>query len=669
MSVPKSVLKQAKELALKLHQYNHAYYILSSPLVSDAQYDILFQELLTLEEQYPSLQFSDSPTQRVGAKISDGFSSVQHQIPMLSLSNIFDQDSLIAFNQRLLNQLKLDQALQYCCEPKLDGVAIALHYRDGILHQALTRGDGKSGEDVTQNAKTIRNLPLKLHGNFSTEIEVRGEVFMLKDQFNSYNKWAKANGEKILSNPRNGASGSLRQLDSKICSKRPLSFFAYTLYGCDYLKTQEEALNAMHQWGFPVCNLVSVVNGVSAVQNYYQKILKLRSSLNYDIDGVVIKLNHFKYQKHCGQVSRSPRWATAYKFPAEEKWTQLKKVEFQVGRTGVITPVACLDPVSVGGAIIQFATLHNKNEIERKDIRIGDTVVIRRAGDVIPEVVRVVQEKRKRTARRILFPTSCPSCQSPVLQVNTDVAIRCTAGSRCPAQRIEAIKHFASRKAMNIDGLGDKLIRLLVDQGLVHDIADLYCLDPRELIELPRMGELSVKRLLDSIESSKECRLEQFIFSLGMREVGERTALTLAQHTGSIDQLKKMNKEDLLQLPDVGPVASDSIIQFFNNEDNQSVLDRLLLENLTLDLPENPVQNAFLAGKTVVITGTLIRWGRQEAKEILESHGAKVSNSVSSKTDYLLAGSNAGSKLDKARKYEVSVINEEQLTQWLEREK
>lgn len=641
-----------------IHRYNHAYYILSDPLVSDAEYDALFQELLAIEERFPQLKTLDSPTQRVGSSVDRSFASHPHEYPMLSLSNIFSKQDLNDFHEKVMKYVT--EEVDYCCEPKLDGVALALLYEQGVLTRALTRGDGQVGEDVTSNARTIHSIPLKLSGQFPERVEVRGEVYMPRDAFDRFNESVVKAGGKPLSNPRNGASGSLRHLDSTIVAKRPLSFYAYSLHGENLsINSQHEALSLMKTWGLPINNHIALVK-LSQCQAYYENILSLRESLNYDIDGVVIKVNDFEQQIQCGRVSRSPRWATAYKFPAEKKITKLLDVQFQVGRTGVITPVACLDPVWVAGANISFATLHNQNEIERKDIRIGDFVYVRRAGDVIPEVFGVCLAKREKT-QPIEFPKRCPSCDS-ILDQTDKVAIRCVAEWACPKQRMEKIRHFCSKKAMNIEGLGQKLITQLVEENLISTPADIYTLNYDAIAKLPRMGVKSVENLRLAIEESKSIAFSKLIYALGIREVGEATAKSIAEAAGSMEHLFELKEDDLLKIDDVGPVVAQEVTQFFSNLKHQEMIYSLIKSGVKVETLQSMPQNRPLQGKKIVITGTFNSLSRTDIKERLELMGAQVVSSVSSKTDYLLAGEKPGGKLDRAQDLGIAIVDEK----WLE---
>lgn len=650
--------KQWNRLSDCLHRYNHAYYVLSDPLVTDAEYDTLFNELLAIEKKFPELRTLDSPTQRVGSSIDRAFASLPHQYPMLSLSNVFSAQELNDFHEKVIKYTQ-EPAIDYCCEPKLDGVALSLVYEKGILTRALTRGDGQVGEDVTSNARTIHSIPLKLSGDFPAKVEVRGEVYMPRDAFDRFNKKVIKAGGKPLSNPRNGASGSLRHLDPAMVARRPLAFYAYSLHGENLtVDNQYGALRLIESWGLPINNHIALVK-LSECHVYYKNILSLRNNLNYDIDGVVIKVNNFQYQKQCGRVSRSPRWATAYKFPAEQKITQLLDVQFQVGRTGVITPVACLDPVWIAGASIGFATLHNQAEIQRKDIQIGDFVYVRRAGDVIPEVYAVCLDKREET-QPIVFPQRCPSCNNS-LDKTDQIAIRCVAGWACPKQRMEKISHFCSKKAMNIEGLGKKLITQLVESNIVSTPADIYTMDFDAIAKLPRMGKKSLENLRLAIEKSKSIPLSKFIYALGICEVGEATAKNIADAAGCIECLFEWKEEDLLEIDDVGPVVALAVMQFFSNSQHQDLVHSLIRSGVSFESSKKGVLNLHLEGKKIVITGTFHSLSRSDIKVALEALGAQVVSSVSSKTDYLLAGESPGGKLRRAQALGVPIVDE----QWL----
>jgi DNA ligase (NAD+) len=659
-----SETKRIEQLRDLLRHHEYRYYVLDDPEIPDSEYDRLYRELVELERNYPDLVTLDSPTQRVGAKPLAAFAQVSHRIPMLSLDNVFSDEELAAFDKRIHDRLGNDDEIVYAAEPKLDGLAISIVYENGVLVQAATRGDGSRGEDVTQNIRTLPSVPLKLEGaDYPALLEVRGEVFMPKDGFRKLNQRALERGEKTFANPRNAAAGSLRQLDPKITASRPLSLYAYAVGAVEdgaLPDTHSEILAQLRCWNLPVCRESEVVSGVSGCVTYYEKIQTRREQLGYDIDGVVYKVNRLDLQRRLGFVARAPRWAVAHKFPAQEEITTINEVEFQVGRTGAITPVARLEPVFVGGVTVSNATLHNMDEVRRKDIRIGDRVYIRRAGDVIPEVVRVVPGRRGKT-REIHLPDKCPVCGSDIEQLEGEAIARCSGGLFCKAQRTEAIRHFASRKAMDIDGLGEKLVEQLVEQGLIDTVADIYRLKVDELAGLERMGEKSAENLVRAIGKSKQPPLARFIYALGIREVGEATAMNLATALGNLDALRRADIEALQRVPDIGPIVAEHIKNFFTQSHNLEVVEQLLDAGIVPVSPPVRVGKASLEGKTFVLTGTLAGMTRDEAKQKLQAAGARVSGSVSAKTDYVLAGENAGSKLTKAEKLGVSVISEDQL--------
>ncbi|WP_430456223.1 NAD-dependent DNA ligase LigA [Rheinheimera sp.] len=651
-----------------LNQHSYQYYVLDNPSIPDADYDALYRELQALEQQHPELITADSPTQRVGAAPLDKFGQVTHQIAMLSLDNAFEAADFQAFYQRMADRLDQQVEFSFCAEPKLDGLAVSIRYEDGVLVQAATRGDGYTGEDITSNIKTIRAIPLKLQGDYPPVLEVRGEVFMPLDGFEKMNDKARLAGDKIFANPRNAAAGSLRQLDPRITANRPLSFYAYAVGAVTdpalllNSNSHYARLQQLKSWGLPVCPEIRLVAGAESALAYHANILQRRASLAYEIDGVVLKVDDLLQQQNLGFVSRAPRWAIAFKFPAQEKTTRLLDVEFQVGRTGSVTPVARLEPVSVGGVTVSNATLHNQDEINRLGIKIGDSVIIRRAGDVIPQVVAVVLAERPQEARDILFPTACPVCGSATERVEGEAVTRCTGGLFCGAQRKEALKHFVARKAMDIEGLGDKLIEQLVDEQLVQSPVDIYRLDMPALVGLERMGEKSAMKLLAAIEQSKQSTLPRFIYALGIREVGEATALNLAQHFRSLDALRAASLDQLLEVADVGSVVAGQILHFLAEPHNQTVIDGLIAVGVQWpDIAEKAQTAQPLAGQTLVLTGTLIAMGRDEAKDKLQQLGAKVAGSVSAKTSAVIAGDNAGSKLAKAEELGVAVWTEQQM--------
>lgn len=665
-----TVRQRVRVLREEIDEHNYRYYALDNPSVPDAEYDRLLNELRRLEAEYPELIDRSSPTQRVGAPPLEAFRSVAHEIPMLSLDNAFSDEELEAFDQRLKDRLKSDAPIEYACEPKLDGIAISLLYESGVFVRALTRGDGTTGEDITQNVRTIYSVPLKLRGKALPErLEVRGEIYMPKAGFAALNEKAAAAGEKTFVNPRNAAAGSLRQLDSRITATRPLELCVYSVgvyQGEPLPEKHTDILYQLNNWGFKINPHMKVAASIKECIAYHQQLGEKRNDLPYDIDGVVFKVNNIKLQETLGFVSRAPRWAIAYKFPAQEELTELQDVEFQVGRTGTLTPVARLKPVFVGGVTVSNVTLHNKDEIERLGVCIGDTVIVRRAGDVIPQIVSVVKERRPADARAITFPDKCPVCHSPVVRIPGEAAIRCEAGLICPAQRKEAIIHFASRKAMDVDGLGDKIVEQLVDKGLVKTVADLYSLSQAEIASLDRMGDKSAANLLQALEKSKQTTLPRFIYALGIREVGEATARNLAVHFGSWQALSEANEEDLLAVDDVGPVVARFILDFFAEQENLDVVAALREKGVHWQEGEEKSGNLPLAGKTCVLTGTLEAMTRDEAGEKLRALGAKVSGSVSKKTDFVVAGPGAGSKLSKAESLGVEILNEEQLLELLE---
>ena len=661
-----SLQKQIDTLRHDLRRYEYEYHVLDNPTIPDAEYDRLFHQLKALEAAHPELITADSPTQRVGAKPLSGFAQIRHEIPMLSLDNAFSDEEFYAFVKRIEDRLiRLPEPLTFCCEPKLDGLAVSILYVNGVLTQAATRGDGTTGEDITANIRTIRNIPLQLlMDNPPARLEVRGEVFMPHAGFERLNQLALEKGEKTFANPRNAAAGSLRQLDPKITSKRPLVLNAYSIgiaEGVDLPNTHYDRLQWLKSIGIPVNPEIRLCNGIDEVLDFYRDIQNKRSSLGYDIDGTVLKINDIALQEKLGFISKAPRWAIAYKFPAQEELTRLNDVEFQVGRTGAITPVAKLEPVFVAGVTVSNATLHNGDEIERLDIAIGDTVVIRRAGDVIPQIIGVLHDRRPADARPIIFPETCPVCDSAIVRIEGEAVARCTGGLFCAAQRKEALKHFVSRKAMDIDGVGGKLIEQLVDRELIHTPADLFKLDLTTLTRLERMGAKSAENALASLEKAKHTTLARFIFALGIREVGEATALNLANHFKTLEALQNADLEALQQVPDVGEVVANRILAFWHEPHNVAVVNDLIAQGVHWETVETKevTENRF-KGKTVVLTGTLTQMGRNEAKALLQDMGAKVSGSVSAKTDFVIAGDAAGSKLTKAQELGVAVLTEEE---------
>ncbi|HBS43007.1 MAG TPA: DNA ligase [Oceanospirillales bacterium] len=657
--------QQINALREQLNEHNYNYYVLDEPAIPDAEYDRLMRELTALEQAHPQLITPDSPTQRVGGAPLGGFDEVAHERPMLSLDNAMSADEFAAFDKRVRDRLKTSDPVEYACEPKLDGLAVSLLYEAGLLVRAATRGDGQTGEDITQNVRTIRSIPLKLRGDDVPErIEIRGEVYMPLAGFEAYNERAREQGEKVFANPRNAAAGSLRQLDSAITAKRPLDFCAYSIGivsdDADLPDTHSGILQQLKVWGVPINEEMQVVSGAEAAQNFFEQLGEKRHQLSYEIDGTVFKVNSIALQEELGFVARAPRWAIAYKFPAVEQLTELLGVDFQVGRTGAITPVARLKPVHVAGVTVSNATLHNMDEIERLGVRIGDTVTVRRAGDVIPQIVGVVADRRPDDSQAIALPARCPVCDSHIERVEGEAVARCTGGLVCAAQRKEAIKHFASRQALDIEGLGDKLVEQLVSAGLIDSVGDLFSLTLEQVAGLERMAEKSAQNLLDALEKAKHTTLARFLFALGIREVGTVTAQNLAAHFGFLDRLMNASKDDLIAIRDVGDIMAEHIVNFFAEEHNREVIRQLREAGVTFDEKE-PVQadeDAPLAGKTAVITGTLSDMTRDDAKAALEALGAKVTGSVSAKTDFLVAGEKAGSKLTKAQGLGVQVLDE-----------
>ncbi|PXF62714.1 NAD-dependent DNA ligase LigA [Kangiella spongicola] len=658
-----NLVQELERLRSLINNYNYQYYVLDDPSVPDAEYDRLYRELSKLESEHPDLITEDSPTQRVGAKPDTGFAEVVHELPMLSLDNAMDSDEMKSFNRRVKERLAQSENIEYVCEPKLDGLAISLLYENGLLTRAATRGDGSQGENITLNARTIRPIPLKLRTNNPPQrLEVRGEVFMLKSAFEAINEEARNTGAKVFANPRNAAAGSLRQLDPQITAKRNLSFYAYSvgLVSDDFKLADKhyDRLEQIKELGLPVSSEVKVVEGISGCLEYYEDIAERRDSLEYEIDGVVNKVNSIALQDRLGFVARAPRWAIAHKFPAQEEITQLLGVDFQVGRTGALTPVARLEPVSVGGVTVSNATLHNMDEITRLGVKIKDSVVIRRAGDVIPQVVSVILDRRPDDAEAIEMPVECPVCGSAVERTEGEAVIRCTGGLVCSSQRNEAIKHFASRKAMDIDGLGDKLVEIFTEKGFVKSISDLYRLTKEQIAGLDRMGEKSAVNLLTALEASKTTTLPKFLYALGIREVGEVTAKNLANHFFTIDAVMNADIQDLEAVSDVGPIVAQHVKVFFENPDNRQQVKELIELGVTWPEIEAKSDDELpLKDKTYVITGSFEGISRAEIKDKLESLGAKVAGSVSKKTTALIAGEKAGSKLTKAESLGIEILD------------
>ena len=669
----KSVQEQITALRTTLHHHEYLYHVMDTPEIPDAEYDRLMVQLRELESAHPELITPDSPTQRVGAAPLAAFEQVRHEVPMLSLDNTFDEAGFLAFNKRVQDRLKSSDDLTYCCELKLDGLAVSLLYEDGLLVRAATRGDGTTGENITANVRTIHAIPLRLHGdNIPARVEVRGEVFITESGFEKLNEEARRTGGKVFANPRNAAAGSLRQLDPRITAKRPLTFFCYgfgLLEGGEMPASHWQRLQQFKAWGLPVTDRIRLAHSADEVLAFYRQIEQERPSLGFDIDGVVIKVDSQALQEQLGFVARAPRWAVAFKFPAQEQMTFVRDVEFQVGRTGAITPVARLDPVQVAGVVVSNATLHNADEIARLGLRIGDKVVIRRAGDVIPQVVNVVESERPDETREIVFPSHCPVCGSDVERVEGEVVTRCTGGLICGAQRKEALKHFVSRRAMDVDGMGDKIIDQLVEKEYVSTPADLFRLTAGKLTGLDRMGPKSAQNVVDALEKAKSTTLARFLYALGIREVGEATAANLANHFGELEKVMNADLDALIEVQDVGKVVATHVRNFMDEESNRAVI-RELTEEIGVHWPQVEVVNieeidSPFAGKTVVLTGSLSVMNRDDAKERLIALGAKVSGSVSNKTDLLIAGEAAGSKLAKAQELGIPVIDEAEMIRLL----
>ena len=661
--------KQRAELRLSelielINEHNYQYYVLDNPNISDSDYDKLFQELLNIENTYPELLTSNSPSQRVGAEPSEAFKQIKHTTAMLSLGNAFYEDDLIAFNKRICDELDLVD-IEYTAEPKFDGLAVTIHYENGNLKLAATRGDGYTGEDVTHNIKTINTIPLTISlKDLPSQFEVRGEVFMLKNDFLLLNKSQSEKGEKTFANPRNAAAGTLRQLDPSVAVKRPLRFYAYNIFSSttQITNSQAESFEILKKYKIPTTQHIKVIKGVEGMMSYYKEINNLRPSLPFDIDGVVYKVNLFKHQDNLGFVSRAPRWAIAHKFPAEEAHTELLGIDVQVGRTGSITPVARLRPVQVAGVTVMNATLHNEDELRRKDIHIGDHVVVRRAGDVVPEVVRVISEKRPQDAKKFEMPNICPSCNSILVKDKDEAVLRCVNGISCPAQKKQGLMHFVSRKAMNIDGLGEKIIDQLMDSNLLNQTSDFYRLKKEQLLSLERFAEKSADNLIKSIENSKNTSMARFIYALGIRNVGEATANDLANHFGNLNKIKQASLDQLIEVRDIGPTVAESIFKYFNSSESVNEIEQLVSlgihwQDIKLDLNKNRE----LEGQVFVLTGTLPTLKRDEAKALIMNAGGKVSGSVSKNTDYVVAGDEAGSKLEAAKKLNITIIDESKL--------
>ena len=669
MTVPIATVERAEMLRKEIRYHNHLYHSLDQPEIPDIEYDRLMRELEQLEGTFPSLISLDSPTQRVGNAPIAGFCSVKHELPMLSLDNAFGTGELHEFHKRVIDRLGLDDKhiLTYAAEPKLDGVAVSLLYKDGILVRGATRGDGTTGEDVTHNVRTIQAIPLRLIGEgYPSQLEVRGEVFMPADGFKEYNETARTIGEKMFVNPRNAAAGSLRQLDPRLTAERPLDMYAYSagvIDGGDLPKSHSEIINLLRNWGIKVCPERKVVIGVEGCLEYFENIGRRRDTLGYEIDGVVYKVDNLDFQNKLGFISRAPRWSIAHKFPAQEELTKVVNVEFQVGRTGALTPVARLKPIFVGGVTVGSATLHNIDELHRKDVRVGDTVVVRRAGDVIPEVVRVILDRRPKDTLRIQLPIECPICGSDIVRVKNEAIARCIGSLACPSQRVEALKHFVSRRALNIEGLGSKLIEQLVASNGLKTAADIFLLEKAKLRSLDRMGKKSADNLIGSINNSKSTTFARLLYALGIREVGEATAKSLAIHYGALTNLQAATKEELQLVPDVGPIVATHIQAYFAEEENLLVIERLQKYGVHW-LESDPVVTNIdgpFSGMTFAITGKLPTLTRDEAKNIIHDAGGRVVGSISNKTNYLLAGDKAGSKLVKAQNLDIAILDEGKL--------
>lgn len=661
----KKAAADIEQLRAVINDHNYKYYALDAPTIPDAEYDRLMRKLQALEAQHPELITDDSPTQRVGSAPLGDFAQVKHEMPMLSLDNVFNEEGLRDFDRRVRERLSTNDSIRYACEPKLDGVALSLLYRDGKLVRGATRGDGTTGEDITHNVRTIKSVPLRLQGSgYPRVLEVRGEVYMTRAAFDNLNQQAGERGEKLYVNPRNTAAGSLRQLDPRLTAERSLEMCCYSaghVEGGELPGSHHAILERFRDWGFRINPEMQVVDDIDACIRYYDYLFAKRTQLAYDIDGIVFKVDSVKQQRQLGFVSKAPRWACAHKFPAQEEMTTLLDVEFQVGRTGAVTPVARLEPVFVGGVTVSNCTLHNMDEVERLDVRLGDTVIIRRAGDVIPQIIAVVPEKRPAGARTVMLPEGCPVCGSTIERVEGEAVARCTGGLVCAAQRKEAIRHFASRRAMDIEGLGEKLIDQMVDAQMLKTVADIYRLEHAALAAMGRMGDKSAANLVEAIEKSKHTTLPRFLYALGIREVGEATALNLATHFADLDALLAADIDALLAVGDVGPVVAQHVADFFGNEDNLKVIADLQTAGVTWPIIERLTADAQpLLGKTWVLTGTLEGMSRDDAKAKLQQLGAKVSSSVSKKTDCVIAGPGAGSKLADAERLGVSVIDEEQ---------
>ena len=661
---------RVEKLSTLLRSHSYKYHVLDAPEIEDSEYDVLFQELLSLEEKFPELLSKASPTQRVGSKPLSGFKKITHGSQMLSLDNAFSIKDLKDFDKRVKERLVLDEDLEYCCEPKLDGVAVNLIYRNGFLDKAATRGDGTTGEDITHNIKTLHSVPLELLKNkdvpaVPTSLEIRGEVFIESSEFKKINRKLEEEEKKPFANPRNAAAGSLRQLDPKITASRPLKLFIHGYGGSDSSieevpNNQFGMLQLFKKWGLPINPETVTANGIESCIDYFSKIERKRKTLPYEIDGVVYKVNNFDLQQRMGKVSRAPRWAIARKFPAETGKTVINSISFQVGRLGSITPVADLEPIKVGGVTISNASLHNFDEIDRLDVREGDVVIIKRAGDVIPQVTKVDLKDSVKRKSKIKQPKTCPSCNSELFRDEGVAALRCLKGQECPAQLVEVIKHFVSRNAMNIDGLGDKIIRLFIDKKIIKTVSDLYKIKEVDIISLEGFASKSSSNLIKSIKASKDTSLQRFIYALGIREVGEATAFNLASNFKEIKRLMQASKEDLIEINDIGPVAAGFIFDFFSDKNSIELVDELISLGLKLTPPQTDNSSKF-SGKTIVITGSFTSFSRNELKEQLIIRGAKVTSSISAKTDFLISGEKPGSKLSKAEDLNIKTLNEKEV--------
>ncbi len=667
--VPEEIRKRVEELRREIEYHNYRYYVLNDPVISDAEYDALMRELEELERRYPELVTPNSPTQRVGAPPLEEFGTVEHRVPMLSLSNAFNEEEVREFDRRVKRFLGVLHDIQYTAEPKIDGVAVEIIYERGVLTVGATRGDGYRGEDITQNIRTIKMIPLYLIDDeepVPEYLSVRGEVYMDREDFRRLNREREERGETLFANPRNAAAGSLRQLDSSVTAKRPLKVFFYGIGECRgrEFRSQWEVLQTLPKWGLRVNPFVELCENIDECIHYYQRLLQRREEIPYEMDGIVIKVNDLELQRRLGEISRSPRWAVAFKFPAEEATTRVLDIVVQVGRTGVLTPVAILEPVQVGGVVVSRATLHNMDEIKRKDVRIGDWVLVHRAGEVIPEVIKPIKERRTGQEREFHMPDCCPACGSKVVRLPGEVAYRCI-GLSCPAQLKARIRHFASRRAMDIEGLGEKLIEQLVDKGLVKDLADIYYLKKVDFLKLEGVADRLAQKLLGAIERSKDTTLARFLYALGIRHVGEHLAQLLATHIKKLENFYDIRKDDLLRIPGIGPEVAESVASFFRDQENRRVIEKMLRAGLRIREPEEEVTEKPLKGKVFVFTGALESMTREEAKRLVEERGGMAASSVSRRVDYVVVGRDPGSKYDKARALGLRIIDEEEFKKLL----